>query len=53
MFNPNGFVLEQACFHVVNMFAHLNHPNYMYGLYLKLHNSLVLAHIKRNEGSGE
>ena len=27
VFTPNGlFVLEQACFHVVNMFAHLNRP---------------------------
>ena len=26
VFTPNGFVLEQACFHVVNMFARLNRP---------------------------
>ena len=28
MFTPNGFALEQACFHDVNMFAHLNHVVY-------------------------
>ena len=27
MFTPNGFVLEQACFHVVNMFARLYRPS--------------------------
>ena len=26
VFAPNGFVLQQVCFHVVNMFVHLNHP---------------------------
>ena len=26
VFTPNGFVLEQACFHVVSIFAHLNCP---------------------------
>ena len=43
MFIPNGFVLEQACFHVVNMFVHLNCPYQMYGIFLKPHNSLVLS----------
>ena len=26
VFTPNGLVQEQACFHVVNMFVHLNCP---------------------------
>ena len=38
MFTPNGFVLEQACFHVYV-------PEY--GIFLKPHNSLVLALSKR------
>ena len=46
MFAPNGFVLEQVCFHVVNMFARLNRLYKMYGLFLKLHSLLALAHIK-------
>ena len=42
MFTSNGFVLEQACFHVVNMFVHLNYLYQMYRIFLKLYNSFIL-----------
>ena len=41
-----GFVQEQACFHVVNMFACLNRPYQMYGIFIKPHNSFVITRIK-------
>ena len=46
MLTPNGFVMEQVCFDVVNMFARLNCLYQMYGILFKLQNLLVLAHTK-------
>ena len=47
MFTPNGFVLKQPRFRVVNMFVHLNQSSILniWNIF-KPHNSLVLAPIK-------